>query len=321
MKDLAPAILEESEFKDPIRPAFTAERPSIEKIFRTKAILTFKQNENAKSALAFSGGDDSLVLLDLAYHARVTPMVTWTDTRMEYPETREFIERTVNRYGLELRIARPFREPLEQWQAVGWPFLGKLAARLWTQNNKNAGFTLNVSECCRTMKIIPGRRLVRNLGCSVQFTGQRGQTDDSLRGMRSLKDGYAFYNVRDKIWIVNPLLNWTDAEIAGYIENRGLERHPAKACGARTIGCVFCGGGCQYTNSGIRVLRKTWPQAWLEYIITWGAGRIILALKYQVGLEAIDQALEKIGGLTELAEKRPWVFDFTRQTPIPGYRK
>jgi 3'-phosphoadenosine 5'-phosphosulfate sulfotransferase (PAPS reductase)/FAD synthetase len=289
------------------------------------------------AAVAFSGGSDSLVLLDLIHKARCSrihhdsqafpdrqsPYIIWIDSQMEWPGTREFVKHTLARYNLDarLRIAKAGHTPQEQWRRTGYPMLGKMAARMWMQKNRGQGFAINVSECCRAMKIQPARRLMRNLGCGLQFTGQRGASDDSLRGLRKLKDGVLFYQARDRIYICNPLTGWTDQEIRLYIKTQGLQEHPARSQGAKTIGCMYCGGGSQYTNSGIRVLRFVNRAAWKTLIINYSMGPIILALKYKVSLYHIQEAIEEAGGLSYLVNTHPWVFDFTRKTPLKGYNK
>ena len=310
---------------EPGKKTFTS--PNKAKIAQFNGIISRAIPHHQRACVAFSGGSDSLVLLDfIAKHDLVQktgwePIVIWADTQMEYPGSREFVEKTVAKYGLDLRIARAPHSPREQWQKTGWPVLGKMAARLWMQQNRNMGFSINVSECCRAMKIKPARTLARNLGLELQITGQRGSRDDSLRGLRTLKDGNLFYQQRDRIWIVNPLTGWTDPEIQGYIKDHHLEEHPARTRGALTIGCVYCGGGSQYTNSGYRILRKTWPEAWRRLIIEWGAGLVILALKHKRPIDEIRTAVQELGGLQTLAKYQPWLFDFTRKTPQPGYKK
>lgn len=323
MTGLTETILAEKEHpQNPISQAKQSFTPPEEaKIARFNEIIEKSMKLHPRACVSFSGGSDSLVLLDLIHKTGQQPIVIWVDTQMEYPESRQFIEQTVAKYGLELRIAQAQHTPLEQWQRTGWPVLGKTSARLWMQQNRGMGFAINISECCRAMKISPARILARNLGCELQITGQRGQHDDNLRGLRAIKDGTLFYQSRDRMWIANPLTDWTDAEIQGYIKQRKLSQHPARVRGALTIGCVYCGGGSQYTNSGYRVLRKIWPEAWRRLIVEWGAGLIILALKHKRRLEEIRQAVQELGGLGTLAKDRPWIFDFTRKTPLPGYER
>lgn len=276
-----------------------------------------------KTSISFSGGSDSLVLLDLLNRIGISPKpkIIWVDTQMEYPGTKEFVQATVAAYGLDLRIAKADRTPTEQWQKTGWPMLGKMSARIWMQKNKHKDFKINVSECCRNMKIKPGRTLAKNLGCGSQITGQRGKTDDLLRAFRDFKEGAVFLQKRDNIWMINPLQGWRDEEIQGYIKSNKLKEHPARKKGAKTIGCVFCGGGSQYTNSGFRILRKLWPEAWFQFMVLWGAGFVVLALKYDTTVRETQDAVKEFGGLKALAFDRPWVFDFTRETPLQGYDK
>jgi 3'-phosphoadenosine 5'-phosphosulfate sulfotransferase (PAPS reductase)/FAD synthetase len=114
------------------------------------------------------------------------------------------------------------------------------------------------------------------------------------------------------------MAGWTDQDVAGYTRARGLEEHPWRAKGAETIGCVYCGGGGQFENSGYRLLRRTWPEAWERFVVGWRGGEIILAVKYDARLDEIQDAVKAAGGLRQLAGERPWVFDFLRRRPLKG---
>jgi 3'-phosphoadenosine 5'-phosphosulfate sulfotransferase (PAPS reductase)/FAD synthetase len=280
--------------------------------------------DHSKACLAFSGGADSLVLLDIIY--RLTPhrpLVVFADSGMEYPWTLPFVETVCRHYKAELRVAHPSRTPEEQWRRQGWPMLGKLAARIWMQKHRGRdfGFRLDVSSCCRNMKIAPARRLTRKLGCTLQLTGQRGGQDDILRGLRAIKDGAFHYVQADRLTICNPLLGWTDMMVRRYTRRNSLPAHPARGRGAVTIGCVCCGGGSQFTISAFRILRRTWPEAWRRFIVDGAMGEIILAVKYDRPLALVRQAIDLLGGLAAIASERPWAFDFTSRAPLPGYEK
>jgi 3'-phosphoadenosine 5'-phosphosulfate sulfotransferase (PAPS reductase)/FAD synthetase len=290
----------------------------------TLEIIDRAFHKHPKGCLAFSGGSDSLVLMDIIYR-RTThrPPVVFADDQMSHPQTLPFVRQTCERYGAALHIAKSDRTPLKQWARQGWPMLGKLAARLWMQKHKhrNMGFKLDVSSCCRNMKIAPARKLMRSLGFEMQMTGQRGQADDALRGLRTLKDSAMHYVKADRLFICNPLTGWTDTMIRRYIAQNTLQEHPAKAEGAVTIGCMFCGGGAQFTNSGFPILRRQCPDLWRWFIVESKAGEVILAIKYDVPLSQICNAVERIGGLERLTAERPHVFDFLAITPRQGYSK
>ena len=241
---------------------------------------------------------------------------------MEYPETIRFVKKMAKKYSANLLIAKPNRTPTEQWQRSGWPMLGKLAARLWMQKNKDIkGFRLNVTLCCRNMKITPARKLIKANGIDIHFTGQRGGQDDALRGMRNFKDDTIKFIKEDKLYICNPLTGWTDTMIRRYARQNKLDSHPLKKKGAITIGCMYCGGGAQFENSGIRILRRLNQKAWYWFIVEQKAGEIILAIKHGAHIDAIRAAIEKLGGLQALANERPYVFDFLTITPRRGYDK
>ncbi|MBU2623426.1 MAG: phosphoadenosine phosphosulfate reductase family protein [Proteobacteria bacterium] len=280
--------------------------------------------ESKKACLAFSGGSDSVLLLDIVFrHTDHRPIVIFADSQMEYPETETFCREVCKIYGAELHVARANRTPEEQWQKQGWPMMGKIAARTWMQRHKkrSLGFKIDVSSCCRNMKIAPARNLAVKLGCDLQLTGVRGSSDDMLRGLRTIKDGHTHYVKTDKLTICNPLTGWTDTMGRRYRDKHQLPIHPAKARGAMTIGCVCCGGGSQFTISAFRLLRSTWPEAWHKYIVDLHLGEIILSIKYDVPLDKVKSAIQDLGGLETLAKNRPWLFDFTAKNPRPGYEK
>jgi len=171
------------------------------------------------------------------------------------------------------------------------------------------------------MKIAPARKLIHGHGYRLQFTGQRGNADDRLRGLRSIKDGAIKYVETDKLHIANPLDGWTDTMIRRYVRQNNLKLHPAKERGAITIGCLFCGGGAQYTNSGFKILREQLPDEWRKFIVDWKVGLIILSVMWDVPLDTVTRAVDRCGGLGALADAKPWLFDYLRETPLKGYDK
>tara|TARA_Y100000310_G_C20607574_1_gene776327 strand:+ start:624 stop:1505 length:882 start_codon:yes stop_codon:yes gene_type:complete len=287
----------------------------------TKEIIKDGCNKADIRAIAFSGGSDSMVLLDILYKSGVNPVVVFADSQMEYRGTVAFVKEACKKYGLKANIAKADITPLEQWQRHGWAMLGKLSARLWNQKNKDKGFKLDVTACCRKMKIAPARKLARALNAGVQFTGQKGNQDDRLRGMRHFKDGALRYVKEDKIFICNPLIGWTDTMIRRYTIQNKLMVHPKKREGAKTIGCMYCGGGGQFDNSGFKILRHTDNKAWHKFMVEWEAGYIVLAIKYKVSLSEIKEVVGNMGGLDKIAKETPWMFDYLRVNPLKGYDK
>ena len=115
-----------------------------------------------RAAIAFSGGSDSIVLLDIIYRkTKHRPPLIFSDSLMEFPSTITHIKKIAKKYDAQLFTAKPKRKPIEQWHKSGWPMLGKLAARHWMQSNPDKGFKIDVTACCRNMKIAPARKLLK----------------------------------------------------------------------------------------------------------------------------------------------------------------
>lgn len=276
------------------------------------------------ACVAFSGGTDSRVLVDLVFSETPhRPAILYAATGLDFDGTEDFVRSVAQDYGATLHVARPPRTPAEQWERQGWPMLGKANAHTWNaaHRGRGMGFKTSCTACCRALKIAPARRLMRTLGLDLQLTGLRGQTDSEGRGLRAIRDGVTYYQQADRIWICNPLTGWTDTMLRRYVRHRGLRLHPAKARGAETIGCTICGGGAQFTGSTYPITRRLDPAAWRRFIVDQGGGEIILAIKHDRPLRVVRQAIQELGGLDTLADSRPWIFDFLRDPPLPGYDK
>jgi phosphoadenosine phosphosulfate reductase len=291
---------------------------------RTLQIIEEALTTATRPCIAFSGGSDSLLLLDILHReVECTPDLIFCDTGMEFPETISFVKDVADQYGATLHVVRPNNQLPGFWDRYGWPFLGKMPARTWTRKHKdqNFGFKLDVSTCCEKLKIRPTRDYIKTQGFDLTFTGIRGSTDDALRSYRQHRDGYLYQDKPTQVWQCGPLLGWTDSMVRRYTRAHALPRHPMKDKGLITTGCAFCGGGCQFTNSGYRILRTLDPQAWKRFFVDWKAGEILLAIKHDKPAWMIREALDRLGGLEAVAKARPWVFDFSRITPLKGYTK
>lgn len=285
---------------------------------KTLEIIRTAVKEHKNYCLTFSGGTDSTILMDIiTRYGGLTPPVVSVLNGMEYPETEAHIKKVCQLYGLELFIAKPERTYAEQWEKQGWPFLGKLGARNWSAKNQGIyGYKLDISSCCQNQKINPGRKITKQLRCTMQFTGTRGGQDDILRGIREKKDGTYYQNKQTGLYICNPLTGWTDTMCRRYVKAHNLPQHPARSRGATAIGCVVCGGGCHFEDSGMRILRTTCQEKWWQHIVVDQAGLIILSLKYKKPLQIIKEAVFDLGGLTQLATDQPYLFDYTVASPL-----
>lgn len=287
---------------------------------KTLAIINDACAQHGPGYLAFSGGTDSTVLVDIVY--RLTPHrppLVYVDAQNDYPGTLAHVHAVANRYGATLHAIRATKPLLRQWTRTGWPMLGKLRARQWMQKHRALGVKIDCSSCCAAMKTEPARQFARSLGLTLALTGQRGGEDDCLRGTRAWRDGTIAWNKAAQLWTANPLDGWTATMINRYTRHHALPLHPARAQGAVTIGCIWCGGGAQYTASCYRILRQTAPELWRRFIVDLRGGEVLLAVKHEAPLLLVRQAIDRLGGLAALADARPWVFDFLEIPPRHNY--
>lgn len=152
--------------------------------------------------LAYSGGKDSLVLLDLV--RRVAPHVPaiWADDELIHPGEAEFVTQTSNLIVVQgwarhagwfdpWRSEPYWREPLPEMQWIG-------------------------------QEVEPWSLAAGHDGC---FVGLRAD-ESSSRRVASRRYG-ALHRVADGQWRAWPLRTWGDVDVWAYIGARELRYHPA----------------------------------------------------------------------------------------------
>ncbi len=165
-------------------------------------------------ATVSSFGSESVVLLHLVSEIDPRVPVLFIDTGRLFDETLEYRRTVVERLGLrDVRTIRPAEERLQALDPV---------KALWMTNP---------DLCCRIRKVEPLGRAV--VGFDAWFTGRkRFQTEGRAELPLFEADG-----PRIK---VNPLADWSAAELIAYAEEHDLPPHPLVAKGYPSIGCVPC---------------------------------------------------------------------------------
>jgi len=280
-------------------------------------ILRAAIEQHPRYVVAYSGGTDSSVLLDLvARFAQVPPLaVVFVSTGLEPEETRQHVRETVARYGFELHAVDPARDYRAVWSSTGFPLLGKASARDWMKQHPGAGLKADCSACCKALKLDPGRKATRALGAALQLVGTRGSADSRSRGLRTITDGTTYYT--GGLMIAKPLDGWTDLRLKWYVDRYSVPLNPVTLRGGEA-GCLPCGGGAQFTTSSLRRMRLHHPDEWRRHIVDEELAYPLLAVRYGTSLAAVRRAVALLGGLDAVP---PHAFDFLRPTPLPGYEK
>lgn len=177
--------------------------------------------------VAFSGGKDSIVALDLVQRALPHNRfkVLFGDTGMEFPDTYLNIER-VKKFcaenGIEFLQAKSKLSADSTWKAFGPP-------------------AVTIRWCCSVHKTSPQVMLLQKYTGSqgftgMAFTGIRGDESAS----RSEYDDVSFGGKHRGQYSCHPILEWNSAELFVYIYQENLLLNEAYLKGNSRAGCLVC---------------------------------------------------------------------------------
>lgn len=177
--------------------------------------------------VAFSGGKDSIVTLDLVQRALPHNKfkVLFGDTGMEFPDTYkavDVIEQECTENNIVFLRAKSDYSPLFTWNQFGPP----ATVTRW---------------CCSVHKTAPQVLTLR------EYTGLHDFTGMAFIGVRASESAarseYDYVSLGEKHkgqYSCNPILEWNSAELYMYIFMRNLFINEAYKKGNRRVGCLVC---------------------------------------------------------------------------------
>lgn len=165
-------------------------------------------------ALVSSFGADAAVLLHLVAEIDRTTPVLFLDTGKHFLETLTYRDILVGRFGFtDARSLDPDAADIAREDSTG---------DLWSRQP---------NRCCALRKVVPLEKALG--GFDAWITGRK-------RYQNAERAALPFAEVADGRIKINPLANWTEAEINQAFRDFRLPRHPLFDEGYASIGCAPC---------------------------------------------------------------------------------
>lgn len=161
-----------------------------------------------------SFGAESVVMLALIAEVDPSLPIVFIDTGMHFPQTLDYKGEVIARLGLT-----GVREitPNETERKVLDP--------------KNMLWKTDADACCALRKVRPLEPALEGFGAWI--TGRK-------RFHGGARMSLSVFEHADGRYKVNPLANWTQADVDAYLKEKDLPRHPLVAQGYPSIGCWPC---------------------------------------------------------------------------------
>jgi len=169
-------------------------------------------------AVVSSFGAESAVLLHLLAQIDPNVPVLFLDTQKHFPETLAYRDEVVAKLGLtNLIILTPDEAEVAKKDETGlrWSY--------------------DPDGCCEIRKVKPLAKALANYDAS--FTGRKAFQSSTRANLPRFELDTSDAAGRLKI---NPLIDWSAEDIAAYMEEHDLPRHPLVAKGFPSIGCEPC---------------------------------------------------------------------------------
>ena len=165
--------------------------------------------------VACSFQKEASVIMDLLVRIEPAAHFFTLDTGLLFQETYETWDRVERHYGIE--IDRKAGISLAEQS-------NRYGERLWERDP---------DLCCEERKVIPLRDRLR--GADAWVAGLRREQSRTRSSTKKIA-----WDKRHGLWKINPLAEWSEADVWAYILANDVPYHPLHDQGYQSIGCTHC---------------------------------------------------------------------------------
>jgi 3'-phosphoadenosine 5'-phosphosulfate sulfotransferase (PAPS reductase)/FAD synthetase len=260
-----------------------AQKQNIEtKIFISNKIID-KSLLIGKSALLYSGGKDSEVLLTLLLEKIPDLLIIYNNTTLCEQKIIDFIrDRTKNLNFIETTA----QDPILMWQTKGYyPILSK---RGFTKYKKKyPDLKVSPVQCCYQLKEIYANKILKDNNIKVVFWGNRA-SESNRRKLTFADNGFLFKPKKYPWYQAYPLQHWTTEDIMKFLKAKCLNYPINKDL---ENGCICCGTDLTFKKNNLLSLFQKDKKKWEFYMKNGFAKQILIAKGIDINKIDIDDII------------------------------
>ena len=271
-----------------------------------------------KVYVAFSGGKDSTVLLDLVRRDYPNVPAVFVNTGLEFPEIVKFVRSIDNVTWIKPKMK--FDEVIKHY---GYPVISKEQSQFInearnTKSDKLRDIRINGNKygrgkvskkwkflldapfevshkCCDVMKKTPSKSYEKQTGRKPILGTMAAESQ--LRRQKYIKEGCnAFEGNRPTS---TPIAFWTDKDIWAYIKLRSVQYSEIYDMGEERTGCTFCMFGCHHDSPNrFQKMARTHPKLHKHCMNKLGLKEVLEYCDIPTGCE-IEKPKEAAGRMTQ----------------------